>query len=187
MVEFKSKLNKEMIAVASENNFKKAKKTVAILSILFVIGGVALIAVNFSDFFLKDDNSSMLPVLFGIFFFVFGLLFYPNFTRKYKENLESVEKNSELIGDECEITYKFDKDKFYVFVVKGEKYRSAVESDYSCIVKVIEDDEKYLIFMGQNQIDVVMKKDLILGSLEELTEILKTNINQKYQRVVAKK
>ena len=187
MVEVKSKLNREIVEIASENNFKKTKKLVVILSVLFVIGGALLLVLNF-DYFLTDKNDSMLPVIFGLFFLIFGALFYPNFARKYKENIDNIEKNSPLIGNGSEVVYKFDTDKFYVFVTRGEIYRSAVESDYSCILKVIEDEQKFLLVMGQNQIDVVLKRDVVSESVDELIEIFKNNvISSRYEKITAKK
>lgn len=176
MVEFKVKFDKrigrKLAEVQYENTSKKLKK----LQIVFSILGVFLIAYSIIDKFADMFDYFVFGI--GIFSVVFWILF-PKFLKKniYKQQ-EKISDEGMLINDATEETYKFDSEKVYIFTTMGEKYRSAIETDYDYFSLVTEDDDCFMLYISSVQCHLIFKDSLTKGTLGEFECYLKAHYSQ---------
>ena len=185
MVEFKVKfdkrIGKKLAEVQYENTCKKMKK----LQTAFTILGVFLIAYSVFDKFAEMFDYFVFGI--GVFSVVFWILF-PKFLKKnlYKQQ-DKISEEGLLINDATEETYKFDSDKVYIFTTMGEKYRSAIETDYDYFSMVTEDDECFMLYISSVQCHLIFKDSLSRGTLEEFEGYLKSHYSEdKYIKKVTK-
>lgn len=170
MVEFKVKfdrrIGRKLAEIQYQNSLKKIKKLQMIFSVLGVLMMAYSIMNLFADFF---DY-----FVFGIG--IFSLLFWVLFPKFLRKNLhrqqDKISDEGMLINDLTEEVYKFDSEKVFIFTTMGEKYRSAIETDYDYFSKVVEDDDCYLLYISSVQCHLIFKDSLTKGSLEEFNRFL---------------
>lgn len=171
MVEFKVKfdkrIGKKLAEIQYENTYKKIKK----LQIGFMCLGVILIAYSIVNMFADVFDYFVFGI--GIFSFVFWLLFPKILKRNLHRQQDKISEEGILVNDVTEEIYKFDSDKVYIFTTMGEKYRSAIETDYDYFSMITEDEECYILYISSVQCHLIFKDSLTKGTLEEFDEYLK--------------
>lgn len=185
MVEFKVKFDKrigrKLAEVQYENTCKKIKK----LQTIFTILGVLLIVYSVINLFAEVFDY----FVFGIG--VFSVVFWFMFPRILKKNLykqqDKISDEGMLVNDITEEVYKFDSNKVYIFTTMGEKYRSAIETDYDYFSMVTEDDDCYMLYISSVQCHLIFKDSLSKGTLEEFEGYLKSHyLSEKYIKNLTK-
>ena len=186
MVEFKVKFDKrigrKLAEVQYENTCKKIKK----LQKIFTILGVVLIAYSVLDMFADMFDYFVFGIgLFSVFFW----MYFPKILKKnlYRRQ-DKISDEGMLVNDITEEVYKFDSDKVYIFTTMGEKYRSAIETDYDYFSMVAEDDDCYLLYISSVQCHLIFKDSLAKGTLEEFEGYLKSHYSdEKYVKNLSEK
>lgn len=179
MVEFNVKFNKrigeKLAEIQYENSYKKIKK----LQIGFMILGVVLIAYSIINLFADTFDYFVFGI--GVFSFVFWLLFPKILKKNLHKQQDKISDEGMLVSDVTEEVYKFDSDKIYIFTTMGEKYRSAIETDYDYFSMVVEDRECYILYISSVQCHLIFKDSLTKGTLDEFSGYLKNHYpNEKY-------
>ena len=173
MVEFKVKFDKRIGRKLAEVQYENTSKKVKKLQIGFSILGVFLIAYSIIDKFADMFDYFVFGI--GIFSVVFWILF-PKLLKKniYKQQ-EKISDEGMLINDVTEEIYKFDSEKVYIFTTMGEKYRSAIETDYDYFSLVTEDDDCFMLYISSVQCHLIFKDSLTKGTLGEFECYLKSH------------
>jgi len=181
MVEFKVKFDKKIGQKLAEVQYQNTAKKLKKLQIIFGLLGVILIVYPIANLF--KDSFDYFVFGIGIFSLIFWLLF-PKFLRKnLHKQQDKISEESTLVNDLAEEVYKFDSEKVFIFTTMGEKYRSAIETDYDYFSKVEEDDECYLLYISNVQCHLIFKNSITKGTIEEFNSYLKSHYSgEKYQR-----
>ena len=173
MVEFKVKFDKrigqKLAEVQYQNTLKKMKK----LQVIFSILGIVLIAYSIINLF--ADLFDYFAFGIGIFSLLFWFLFPKLLRKNLQKQQDKISDEGMLINDLTEEIYKFDSEKVFIFTTMGEKYRSAIETDYDYFAKVTEDDDCYLLYISSVQCHLIFKDSLTKGTLDEFNFYLKRN------------
>lgn len=181
MVVVKTKFDEEKIKAIQELQFKRTKKLFLVLSIIITLLGLLYLAIAIDDMKLGEEYVGSLVV--AIMLIVFGVGYYPFAKWLTKHSQTNANKSLMLISSETEETYKFDEDKLYIFTIKGEKYRSAIETTYDYVCNVVENDKYIYLFISKTQCHVISKSDITSGDIDELHTILKKHFDgTKYVR-----
>lgn len=170
MVEFKVKFDGRVSKKVTDYQTEKSIKTTNKMMPLFLILGAILIAIAFIN--IKNGSFDYWIFSSGLFLIIFSVLFPIILKSTIKNQQRMIEKNSTLLGNTTEDVYKFDEEKVFIFTNKGEKYRSAVETDYDYFCNIIEDEESFMLFISNIQCHVIFKDCLTNGTIEEFKEIL---------------
>ena len=171
MVEFKVKFDKRIGQKLAEVQYQNSAKRIKKLQIIFMILGVILIVYSIINLFANLFDFFAFGI--GIFSIIFWLLFPKILKKNIYRQQEKICDESSIVNDITEELYKFDSEKVYIFTTMGEKYRSAVETDYDYFSKVTEDDDCYLLYISNVQCHLIFKDTLSKGSLEEFDWYLK--------------
>ncbi len=176
MVEFKIKLDNKVTEIINKHHLSKMKSLFTVVLIVFAFLGFMMLCVAYEDF-QNNVESALSNLIFGIVLLIVGVCYYPLtkwFAKKYQNKIDS---SMSILSSETEEVYKFDEDKLFIFVTKGEDYRSAVETNYKYINNIVETDEHYFLYISKIQCHVLNKKDLVSGSLEELNKIFEKHFS----------
>ncbi|MBN2652270.1 MAG: YcxB family protein [Spirochaetales bacterium] len=167
MIEVKTGLDK--VAVLKLNQFHLFRKKIFLL-LIFMILFVAFGLVNF--FYSEEEWEKYLGLIFAIVFGLgFPLLCYG--TMKFIVWLYL--RSSKFISGETKINYRFDTDIIYYSMEKSNM-KMTCEWEWNLCYKAYETKEYYFIYISNMQAHIVPKKDIIVGTSQELTEILKHKI-----------
>lgn len=186
MVEFKVKFDRrigqKLAEVQYQNSVQKMKK----LQLIFSILGIILIMYPIINLF--ADSFDYLVFGIGVFCLMFWVLF-PKFLKKnLHKQQDKISDEGMLINDLTEEVYKFDSEKVFIFTTMGEKYRSAIETDYDYFSKVTEDEDSYLLYISSVQCHLIFKDSLVKGSLEEFNRYLELHFKgDKFERKIGLK
>ncbi len=170
MIKFKSKLNDE--AVKSLNNNQLKKMIVPIIAICIACLGMG--------FYLYYEVS----IYLGMFFIIFGILYLPILLIMNKCSIKKNKKTMHILSDETITTFEFNEEEVIVTASKENMFHSQATYKYSCIYKAVETKESYLLYISNRQAEVVLKKDIIEGSIEELNHILKMNLKDRAKLLI---
>lgn len=165
MIQFKSKLNDEVLKSLNKNQLKKMMGPIAIISVCMIIIGIYL--------YYRVD------MFFGMFFILLGIIYPPMLVMVNKCAIKKNKKTMNILSDETITTYEFNEDEVSVTRCKENMFHSQATYKYSCIYKAVETKESYLLYISNHQAEVVLKKDIIEGSIEELNRILKMNLKDR--------
>ena len=78
-------------------------------------------------------------------------------------------------------TYQFYPDRLVILQRKGDEYESTTNTRYSYLYKVEETRDTYFLQISKMQSHVVRKTDLTQGTIEELNQILASNLGPKFK------
>lgn len=182
MVEFSGKFNDRVNKKLAEYQNRKIGKSMKTFCLALLVLGIALCVFAFADGLKTETDVVLLGIgLFGIIFW----FIFPGTLKKSIQKTQKKQNTLSIINDETSETYKFDKEKVYIFLEQGNKFRSAIETDYDYFSNVVEDDECYIFFISKLQCHVVFKDGLTKGSLEEMDDYIKKHFSgEKYQRIL---
>jgi len=167
MIQFKSKLNDEVVQSLNKNQLKKMMGPIAIISICMLVIGIYL--------YCRIDT------FIGMFLILFGIIYLPMLLIINKYAIKKNKKTMNILSDETITTYEFNEDEIIVTASKENMYHSQATYKYSCIYKAVETKESYLLYISNHQAEVVLKKDIVEGSIEELNHILKMNLRDRFK------
>lgn len=186
MVEFKTSWDEKTLEKITEIQLEKNKKFLRGIAVFFMVMGLLLLLIAYDDY--KSGESYYYSLFVAVFSIAFGILF-PSFMKSaIKRNQESQNRSSSTLTADTEMLFKFDKDRMFIFVTKGEKFRSAIDTDYDYIFKVVEDEETFVLYVSKMECYVLNKTNLISGTLDEFYEILKTRLTpNKIEKVNSNK
>lgn len=165
MIQFKSKLNDEALQSLNKNQLKKMMGPIAIISVCMLVIGIYLYY--------------MVNTFLGMFLILFGIIYLPMLLIINKYAIKKNKKTMPILSDETITTYEFNEDEIIVTAAKENMFHSQATYKYSCIYKAVETKESYLLYISNHQAEVVLKKDIIEGSIEELNHILKMNLKDR--------
>ncbi len=185
MVEFKVKFNKRIGQKLAEIQYQNTTKKIKKLQWIFSGLGVILMMYSIVNLFAEMFDYFVFGI--GVFSLIFWLLF-PKFLRKnLHKQQDKISEEGMLMNDLAEEVYKFDLEKVYIFTTMGEKYRSAIETDYDYFSKVTEDDDCYLLYISSVQCHIIFKDSLTKGSLGEFNLYLENHFKDgRYQKFITK-
>lgn len=165
MIQFKSKLNDDALQSLNKNQLKKMMGPIAIISVCMLVIGIYLYY--------------MVNMFIGMFLILFGIIYLPMLLIINKCAIKKNKKTMPILSDETITTYEFNEDEISVSACKENMFHSQATYKYSCIYKAVETKESYLLYISNHQAEVILKKDIIEGSIEELNHILKMNLKDR--------
>lgn len=121
----------------------------------------------------------MVNMFIGMFLILFGIIYLPMLLIINKCAIKKNKKTMPILSDETITTYEFNEDEISVSACKENMFHSQATYKYSCIYKAVETKESYLLYISNHQAEVILKKDIIEGSIEELNHILKMNLKDR--------
>lgn len=182
MVEFSGKLNGRINKKLAEHQSRKVAKSMKTFCLALLVLGLALCTGSLINGLETDTDI----VLFGLG--LFGIIFwfvFPRTLKKTAQKAQNKQNTLSIINDETNETYKFDEEKVYIFTEQGNKFRSAIETNYDYFTNIVEDDDCYIFFITKIQCHVVFKDGLRKGSLEEMNGYIKKHFSgEKYERIL---
>lgn len=179
MIEFNGKFDSRVNKKMTEYQLEKSKASIKKLMPLVLLLGALFVGLSFISF--KSSGIDYFLFGIGVFLILFILIFPLTLKKTIIKQQEMIERQSTLMGNSTEESYKFDDDKVFIFSTKGDKYRSAVETDYDYFSFVVEDDECYMMFISNVQCHVIFKDNLKQGTLEEFEALLSKHfVGDKY-------
>lgn len=169
-----------MVIVESvlDENVTKALNKVSLkrLSILLII--VSLVFILFGIMNISDDD-----LYGGIIWIVVGILYIPLVMLLTKLIQKRSNKTMSLISVETKERYQFDNEYIVISQQKGEDFFSETKAKYNYLYKAIESDNEFVLYISNVQAHIVPKNKIVEGTVEELRDILKNNLNDKYKRI----
>ncbi len=185
MVEFKTKFDSKTLNKLNDVQIEKSKKMLRGFMIFFFVMGALLLLFAIDDY--QSGESYYGSLFMGIFSIAFGVFFPRMMKGAMRRNQERQNQSSSTVGsEETEMLFRFDKDRMFISVTKGEKFRSAIDTDYDYIYRVYEDDETYILYISKMECYILNKTDLVSGTHEEFIEILKNKIDaSKFEKKIS--
>lgn len=177
MVEFKGKFNSDVTKAMNNRAFKKTWWLFVVVSLLFILIGALVIA--------HPEDSSDLP--FGIFMIVLGCIFTPLVIVLSLLIQRSRNKTMSIMSSDTLSTFQFFPDRLIFSEIKmsaGDtvsEYEATTSAKYSYLYKVEETKEAYFMFISRVQTHVISKSDLTQGSIEELNQMLASNLGEQFK------
>lgn len=179
MIEFNGKFDSRVNKKMTEYQLEKSKASIKKLMPLVLLLGALFVGLSFISF--KSSGIDYFLFGVGVFLILFILIFPLMLKKTIIKQQEMIERQSTLMGNSTEESYKFDDETVFIFSTKGDKYRSAVETDYDYFSFVVEDDECYMMFISNVQCHVIFKDNLKQGTLEEFEALLSKHfVGDKY-------
>ena len=179
MIEFNGKFDSRVNKKMTEYQLEKSKASIKKLMPLVLLLGALFVGLSFISF--KSSGIDYFLFGVGVFLILFILIFPVTLKKTITKQQEMIERQSTLMGNLTEESFKFDDEKVFIFTTKGDKYRSAVETDYDYFCFVVEDDECYMMFISNVQCHVIFKDNLKQGTLEEFETLLSKHfVGDKY-------
>lgn len=171
MIEFVGKFDGNAANSATKMQVKKLWWLYALISLLFIIMGIFGVV-------LPKDNSD---IVFGVVMLVFGVLFTPLCLLLTKLLQKNLNKSMSVLSSDTVETYQFFPDRLIITQRKGDDYEATTSTKYSYLYKVEETPTHYFMKISKVQMHVVKKADLTQGTIEELNEILASNLGIKFK------
>lgn len=179
MVEFKGRFDENKTKSMNAHSLKKLWWLYLLLSVLIVLCGVISIA-------LREDTEDL---IFGITFVVLGVLFAPLVFLITFVLQKKVNNSMSVMSSDTTETYQFYPDRLIIKQIKlrsGEEeseYEATTNARYSYLYTVEETRDCYFMRISKMQTHVVYKSDLTQGTIEELNQILQSNLGLKFKRM----
>ena len=124
----------------------------------------------------KNAESYYFSLFTAVFSFAFGIIFPSMVVKATRRNQNIQNKSNSTLSGDSEMLFKFDEERMFIFVNRGEKFRSAIDTDYDYIFKVYEDNETYILYISKMECYIINKSDLISGTLEEFNKIISSHV-----------
>lgn len=83
---------------------------------------------------------------------------------------------------DCTRCYTFDENYITLTQTRGDVFMSTLKARYSYIYKAREDNRYFYLFISKTQSHVIDKSSITQGALEEIAELLKTNLGNKFKK-----
>ena len=161
MVEVKTKFNKEEVKYFQKVIMRHSWWMVIFFS-LFMLGGIAVVVVNFLEIASPSYFAAAAGgLMVGLCLFML-LLIQKSYSAQKKEN-----DSAKYYQFDNHAYYKFDTHTMYLESMLGEG-RQALTLPYSMLVRVLETQSHFLLFISNNKAHVIPKKDIVVGTEEEL-------------------
>ncbi len=167
MVVFKSKLNQSVLKKLNAFQLKRIKWLIIVIVLLFL--GLGLFNLFYSD------------KIVGIVWIVGAIIYVPLVILFTKLGIKKYAKTMSVVSDETYEEYTFDTDEIQIVTTKGDNFYSLIKAKYNYLYKVIEGKDCFILYISMNQAHTILKKDLVEGSIEELNELLRSNLNNKFK------
>ena len=166
MVKVETKLDANTTKRMNKRGLKNLMWVIIAFSALFVLLGIVDVSVG---------------DMFGIYFIVMGVLFYPfvwMFTKLFQKMLN---KSANFLSETTEEVYTFDEEFFQLEQTKTGMFKSTLQANYTYLFKVVEEADVWFMYISNTQAHVVPKKDIKEGSVEELNKIFATKLHDKFK------
>ena len=175
MVEFKTRYDSKTLGKLTEVQVSSSSKLTKGFVWFFMIMGALLLLFAYDDY--KSGESYYMSLGIAIFSICFGIAF-PSFMKGAMRRAQDRQNaSSTTVGDDTEMLFKFDKERMFIYVTKGEKFRSAIDTDYDYIFKVYEDNDAFILYISKLECYILNKGDLVSGTLDEFYEILTSKVS----------
>ena len=181
MVEFKTSYDKETLDKLTKIQITKTNPVIKVFMALFIIIGMLILVLAYDKYVAGETYYFYL--FSAVFSIGFGILYPATMRKAIIKSQEKQNKSSATTSAETEILFKFDKDRLFILTSKGDKFRSAVESDYDYLFRVYEDDTTYILYISQMECYILNKSNLVSGSQEEFMDILHSHLSpEKFEK-----
>jgi hypothetical protein len=168
MIEFKTNFGPEILKSLQKFQMRKMKWLFIAFSIFFIAMGL----LSIFDAVEPDIGSGIFLICFGTFYMpVIGLITFPIAKRQ--------NKTMKILDQETTNYFRFDEFKVYQEMVKYEDYKATIESSYPILHRVCETKTHFFMYISNMQAHVIPKKDIISGTVEELSEIFARSLGKK--------
>lgn len=166
MVVFKTKLDKNVLKKLHVFQLKRIKWLIIVIVLLFL-------AIGLYNLFYKDRIVGIVWIVAAIIYLPLVIIFTKIGAKKYAKTMS-------IVSDETCEEYIFDTDEIQITTTKGDNFYSLIKAKYNYLYKVIESKDCFILYISINQAHTIMKSDLVEGSIEQLKELLKNNLNNKF-------
>lgn len=174
MVEFSVKFGSRVNDKLAKYQMQKSSKILKNLSWAFIFLSVIFAIMPLANGLVDEADIAIFAL--AIFFIMFWVAF-PRVALKSVKKQQEKNGNMSIMTDVTEEVYKFDEEKVFIFTSLGDKYRSAIETVYGYFLRVVEDDDSYMLFISNVQCHVIFKDCLTKGTLEEFETYLTKNFS----------
>lgn len=177
MVEFQGKFDENQTNSMNKHTFKK-------LWWLFLLLSAVLIAIGIVGIVLREDSEDL---VFGVLLLSLGVLYTPLVFLLTKVLQKRLNKSMSIMSSDTTQTFQFYPDRLIIKQVKqrhGEEeteFEATTNTKYDYLYRVEETRDCYFMRISKMQTHVVNKSDLTQGTIEELNEILKSNLGYKFK------
>lgn len=145
-----------------------------VVSPIFVVFGIIFLILECTVFQKGAFFAPALALVFGVLLFVFGFFFYGWFLRLLtKWTMKGKETDS--ID-----TYTFHDKGFEMTATSKDGGTASTRVDYRSLNKVCEYPEMWLLHLNRATVMFVRKDGMKEGTAEEVTELLKSKLGEKY-------
>ena len=150
------------------------------IAVCFLTMGALMIGIGIDDI-IEKNGEAVYSFVTAAFAIAFGLGYYPFVRWLSKRNQGKINQTMSLMSNDTEEVYKFDDEKIFIYTTRGEHYRSAVETDYDYLYGVVEDEERYYLYISKVQCHVLSKKDIVSGTIQEFNALLGKKLGMKFK------
>lgn len=171
MVKFKGKFNKKIFDTLYKRNMKGVYIAMGILcAIITVIGIIGII--------FGEDSADLGSAIYLI---VLGVIFIPCVVLQVTSISKSLRKRTPFMNVETDEEFDFGEDEITILQVREGAFKGFTQAKYDYFYKVVESDTAYFLYISPQQCHVVLKEYLIEGTLEQLNEILSSQLHEKFK------
>lgn len=167
MVVFKSKLDQNVLKKLNFFQLKRIKWLIIVIVLLFL--GIGLYNLFYND------------RIIGIVWIVAAIIYLPLVIIFTRIGMKKYAKTMSIVSDETYEEYIFDTDEIQITTTKGDNFYSFIKAKYNYLYKVIEGNNCFVLYISMNQAHTIMKSDLVEGSIDQLKELLRNNLNNKFK------
>lgn len=171
MIEFQGKFDENVTKNLNKHQIKKMWWIYLAVSLIFIVMGIVGI-------FFGEDNSDL---SLGIYCVILGVLFTPLAYLLTLLIQKNVNKSMSILSAQTIETYKFYPDRLVITQTKGDEYEAVTNARYSYLYRVEETRDRYFLKISKTQSHVVNKADLTQGTIEELNELLASNLGIRFK------
>lgn len=176
MVEFKGKFDERVQQSINKRAFKTSSVIVWVFSaVILVFGIIGLIW--------GEDHEDFVYAMYCV---SFAVLFYPLYAGIYAIMRKFVKPNMAMMSAQTEQQFQFFEDRFMCSQIKGEEFNDFLQAKYSVLFRVVETKEQYFLYISRAQCYVVNKADITAGTIDELNNILASNLGEKFKKLKTK-
>ncbi|MGM9970559.1 MAG: YcxB family protein [Anaeroplasma sp.] len=167
MVIVETVFDEKVTKTLNKVSLKKLGLVMVIISLLFILIGVF----NIID---GDLTGFIIWVSVGILYIPLVILLTKIIQKKSNKTLS-------LLSVQTKERYEFDNESIIIKQEKGDDYYSETRAKYNYLFKALETKDDFILYISNVQAHVIPKGKIIEGSVGELREILRRNLNDKFK------
>lgn len=169
MIEVKSKFDANLTKPLLRLQLRNLWVLFILFPLFFVLIGVVFIVGPEPD------------IVFGATIIAFGTLFLPLVYLLSIFFQRIINKSMKIMNTETTNYFRFDENKIYQEMIRGDEYKATSESSYKMLHKAYETKSHFFMYISNMQTHVIPKKDIVSGTPQELANIFSAALGKKFK------